>query len=338
MRKISIIIPLYNKEISCRFAIESVLNQTYPHFELIIINDGSTDCSVAIVENIIASDGRVKLYNQVNKGVSSARNFGVKVANNDYLAFLDADDLWHPRYLDVLIEAISQFPEEKWFGVSYKRFIGEYSFCQVVNEVEFEKLNFFQGTIDSKYRKPGYSSLINSDSFIIKKDLFQLVNGYDESMKYTEDLHFYTKVAELSEIVWANIELTFYRVDAENQAVMSMKPKYLASFIEDALISPSIKKIDYIFDFYAYQATIWVWNTVAKGVFHNTLRSFPLKYMLLSLHSKKFRFKIMCKYIPISIISIFSFSVARKTLKLLSSSNDENNISASDAFRLKNSK
>lgn len=338
MHKISIIVPLFNKEISCRSAIESVLNQTYPHFELIIINDGSTDRSVAIVESIMISDSRVKLYNQVNKGVSSARNFGAKIANNDYLAFIDADDLWHPRYLDILIKAISQFPEEKWFGVSYKRFIGEHFFCQEINEGEFKKLNFFQATIDSKYRKPGYSSLINSDSFIIKKDLFQLVNGYDESMEYTEDLNFYTKIAELSEIVWANIELTFYRVDAENQAVMSMKPKYLASFIEDALISPNIKKSDYIFDFYAYQATIWVWNTIAKGVFHNTLKLFPLKYMILSLPSKKFRFKIICKYIPISIISIFSFSVARRVLKLISSSNDEEHISASDAFRVKNGK
>lgn len=88
----SIVIPLYNKEKSITTTINSVLNQTCGDFELIIVNDGSTDTSLEIVQSI--KDERIRIINQKNGGVSSARNQGIIEAKFDWIAFLDADDLW----------------------------------------------------------------------------------------------------------------------------------------------------------------------------------------------------------------------------------------------------
>src|SRR5687767_2996559 len=97
---ITVIIPLYNKEKSILDTVYSVLNQTYKDFELLIINDGSKDNSLKVVQSI--SDPRVVIIDKPNGGVSSARNAGILNAKNEYLAFLDGDDIWHPEHLKIL--------------------------------------------------------------------------------------------------------------------------------------------------------------------------------------------------------------------------------------------
>ena len=100
MSKFSIIIPLYNKEKDIKKTLKSVLNQSFEDFEIIIINDGSTDNSEEIVKSII--DKRIFLYTKNNEGVSIARNYGVEKATSGFIAFLDADDYWHPNHLENL--------------------------------------------------------------------------------------------------------------------------------------------------------------------------------------------------------------------------------------------
>lgn len=88
----SIIIPLYNKEKFIKRALDSILNQSFQEFEIIVVNDGSKDNSEEKVKEV--SDPRIKIINQVNAGVSAARNRGAEEAQYKYLAFLDADDIW----------------------------------------------------------------------------------------------------------------------------------------------------------------------------------------------------------------------------------------------------
>ena len=101
----SVIIPLYNKEISVKNTLESVLNQTFKEFEVIIVNDGSTDNSLEIVQQF--KDDRIRIIDKPNGGVSSARNRGIKEANYEWIAFLDADDLWMEDKLEFVRNAIS---------------------------------------------------------------------------------------------------------------------------------------------------------------------------------------------------------------------------------------
>src|SRR5574344_319417 len=97
---VSIITPLYNGECFVAQTIESVLAQTYPHWEMIIINDGSKDNSEAIVQKYTEQDARIQLISQPNAGSAAARNNGIRRATGRYIALLDADDLWEPFFLD----------------------------------------------------------------------------------------------------------------------------------------------------------------------------------------------------------------------------------------------
>ena len=114
----SIVIPLYNKEKQIANTIKSIQNQTFQEFEMVIVNDGSTDNSVEIVKQI--DDKRIKMINQPNGGVSSARNTGIQNASFEYIAFLDADDEWEKDYLENVNNMINQYAECSVFATNYK--------------------------------------------------------------------------------------------------------------------------------------------------------------------------------------------------------------------------
>ena len=100
---ISVIIPIYNSEKYIKKCIESIINQTYKNIEVILINDGSTDNSEEICNQYASEDGRIKVINTTNKGVSASRNIGLKNATGDYISFIDCDDyVDKDLYLDVI--------------------------------------------------------------------------------------------------------------------------------------------------------------------------------------------------------------------------------------------
>ena len=113
----SIIIPLYNKAHTIKQTLISVLSQTFQEFEIIIVNDGSTDNGVVVI-NECTNDLRLRIINQSNQGVSVARNRGIKESKYNYIAFLDGDDEWLPFFLEEIRAAIIKFPHAGAFGTS----------------------------------------------------------------------------------------------------------------------------------------------------------------------------------------------------------------------------
>ena len=103
---ISIIIPAYNAEKYLESTIQSVINQTYTDWELIIINDGSNDGTLELISNFKDRDSRIKVFSYENAGVAHSRNRGIAKARGEYIAFLDADDLWTPNKLEMQLEAL----------------------------------------------------------------------------------------------------------------------------------------------------------------------------------------------------------------------------------------
>src|SRR5690606_23891239 len=112
----SVLISLYNKESFIKSTLESVLDQTFQNFEIIVINDGSTDDSEAVVNSI--SDHRIKYFKQENKGASSGRNAAISNASGEYFALLDADDLWQENYLETIHQLIKAYPNESVFATA----------------------------------------------------------------------------------------------------------------------------------------------------------------------------------------------------------------------------
>ncbi len=106
--KVSVIIPVYNTAEYLPKCLNSVINQTYPHLEIIAINDGSTDNSKPLLENYAQKDPRLKIINQKNQGLSAARNAGLKIASGDFITFVDSDDLIEPQMIEKMLAAIEK--------------------------------------------------------------------------------------------------------------------------------------------------------------------------------------------------------------------------------------
>ena len=114
----SVICPVFNKEKELKETIDSVLSQAYKDFELILIENGSTDNSLSVIQSF--NDPRIKLIQTNQIGPGAARNIGVAHAKNDWIAFLDADDLWENFHLQNIFEAISKQPNVNFFSSSWK--------------------------------------------------------------------------------------------------------------------------------------------------------------------------------------------------------------------------
>ena len=109
--KVSVVIPVYNTEKYVREAVESIMNQTLRELEIIIINDGSTDNSLQVVEELAAADSRIQVYSQTNQGLSMARNAGITHAHGRYIYFMDSDDLLEK-------DAITNAKKKNWISFS----------------------------------------------------------------------------------------------------------------------------------------------------------------------------------------------------------------------------
>ena len=122
---VTAVIPAYNKELYIGRAIESALAQTYPQLQVIVVDDGSSDGTRAIAERFAAQDKRVRVVSVENGGVAAARNLGTQLAATPYVAYLDADDLWHPEKVARQIAALSAHGHEgEWAGCyTLSRFI-----------------------------------------------------------------------------------------------------------------------------------------------------------------------------------------------------------------------
>ena len=104
--KVSIIVPIFNAETKLRRCINSILSQTFSDFELILVNDGSTDSSDVICKESCKKDKRIRYYRKENTGASDTRNYGIKRASGEYIAFSDADDWVEPNWLSSMVENI----------------------------------------------------------------------------------------------------------------------------------------------------------------------------------------------------------------------------------------
>ena len=120
MPKISVLLSSYNHASYLKKSIDSILNQTYSDFELIIIDDGSKDNTFNICNEYAAKDARVKTYRKENGGVSSARNYGLNIANGEYVGFVDADDGVSEKYMQVLFPLMEKKFDVITFGYSVK--------------------------------------------------------------------------------------------------------------------------------------------------------------------------------------------------------------------------
>lgn len=213
-KKVSIIVPVYNVELYIEDCLNSLLNQTYSNYEIILINDGSTDNSIEICSKY--NDQKIKIFNQNNKGVSIARNVGISLATGQYIMFVDADDMVSEKYIENLIKSIEEtntdmvvcgYTKEKAELVNKKNLQeikGEIINANTMLENMMEN-NLQEGYLWNKIFK---KSIINDNSLEFK-----------EGVNVWEDLYFVIEYLSKSDKIFAINEKLYYYRTREGSAV-----------------------------------------------------------------------------------------------------------------------
>lgn len=197
----TVVIPAYNAEKFINRAIDSVLNQTYKEYEIIVVNDGSSDKTKEIVSNY--NQENIKVYNQENLGVSAARNKGIMNSTKNYICFLDADDKWCKNHLTTLAEMIKKYPEENLFITSQKTILLNQTAEDVKESIKKDlTINFhtdFFKLILSK-NKPNY----NTNCWCVKKIAFEKSGLFDTEEKIGEDTDMWYRLGLYNNVVYTN--------------------------------------------------------------------------------------------------------------------------------------
>ncbi len=226
---ISIIVPIYNAEKYLNECLDSILNQTYNDFEVLCINDGSSDNSEEICKRASIKDGRIKYFSQNNGGVSKARNTGINNAKGEYLCFVDADDVIDKDFLSNLIAASVKYD---LVVCDYTRQVDELG----TNKDEIfthEAISYINEIIDEKNKHPNICMMLFQLSVIKDYNLF-----FVEGCVRNEDAEFYLKyMSHIDSIAFINYKGYFYR-DNPSSAVHKFNKKSL-TYIE---ASERIKK------------------------------------------------------------------------------------------------
>jgi len=222
---ISVVVPLYNKANSIGETLRSVLCQTYNEFEVIVVDDGSTDGSSEVVKAIV--DSRITIINQENSGVSAARNAGILAANGEIISFLDGDDIWAPHYLESLVKLIIEYPDCTIWGLGYGQLTNGKEYSQ-----SNKSFNGYRGIINDVWNNyPG----IWTGSSSSRKSILIDVGLFDERMTHGEDMDMWWRLLLNGKGAIDNTTVFAYYVqDAENRAMNRIIPfeSHIPFFIE----------------------------------------------------------------------------------------------------------
>jgi len=234
----SVIIPLYNKEKFIEATLKSVLIQSFTDFEILIINDGSTDKSA---EKIIEfKDSRIRYFSKENGGASSARNYGLEKTQTNYITFIDADDYWYPNFLEEMHHNIHRFPEQKVFSAaieietSKKVIPAVYSIKKTNN---FKIVNYFTASLKE--------SVVWTSCAVFEKSVFEKIGVFDTNLKSGQDTDLWIRIGLVYPILFNWKILARYVNDytsLSKQSELYLEKLNFTKFSEKEIAQPELKK------------------------------------------------------------------------------------------------
>jgi glycosyltransferase involved in cell wall biosynthesis len=237
----SIVIPLYNKENYISATLNSVFSQTFTDFEIIVVDDASTDHSKAIVQKSKSRGLQIVEHSQ-NNGLSASRNTGIKNSTANFIAFLDADDTWEPFFLEKMHQMISRFPQAGIFGAGYTEYYSEN--LSVLPKTNLQN-NENMLLIPDFFLAASHQPLYCFSSVVLRKEVFDSVGYFDEDINFGEDIDFNLRANSKFELAYYNRSCCNYIIFSENQITnSSIIGKRLTDFDRYeplALLKPSVK-------------------------------------------------------------------------------------------------
>ena len=213
--RFSVIIPLYNKALYVAKAINSVLLQTFTDYELVIMDDGSSDNSYEIAQTVIKGLDNCQMFRQQNAGVSQARNNAVSLSQGDYLCFLDADDWWAPTFLEEISNLIDEYPNAGIYGTNYTIF-NESKHKTRVAPIGVEE-GFTKGCIDyCRVYARTMAMPLWTGATCVPSAVFNEMQGFPVGIKLGEDFLLWLKIALKYKVAFLNKPLSYYNQDVED--------------------------------------------------------------------------------------------------------------------------
>jgi glycosyltransferase involved in cell wall biosynthesis len=212
MIQFSVVIPLYNKANYIQNCLESVLKQTHKEFEVILVNDGSTDGSETVVERF--QDSRIRLVHQENKGASAARNKAISLAKHEWIALIDADDYWYPNHLEELQNTIEQFPKADVVCNNYEILLEKDYVKNPTFSIEYPlKAQYIEDYFKGSLIDPiAWTSALSFTSSIFKK-----VGEFDTNIKSGQDIDLMVKFGLAATIAFnPKVTMRYHRKTENN--------------------------------------------------------------------------------------------------------------------------
>jgi len=236
----SVIIPLYNKADYIENTLKSVISQTFTDYEIIVINDGSTDKSETLVLGF--NDERINIYNQKNQGVSVARNFGIQKSQGKLIAFLDADDFWFPNHLEELANLYHDFPDCGMYCSRYKIRTTENHF-QIPHYKEIK--SSFRGIVENYFFSNRPFRITWTSCLAIPKEILEKFEGFTPNITNGQDFELWTKIGIEYQVAITNTITAIYNFyipdSLAKNNISSMKLMDFEQFIISEQQNPDLK-------------------------------------------------------------------------------------------------
>lgn len=256
---ISVIIPLYNKERQIERTLRSLQLQTFRHFEVIIVDDGSTDKSVEKAKQ--ATGLSIHIIRQRNAGVSAARNTGINHAKYDLIAFLDADDEWKPQYLETQYSLYQRYPDCSVYACNYEfeDLRGKVT-SSIIRGIPFSTQD---GILSNYFAVACYSHPpICSISVMVKKSAIGSIGGFPTDIRSGEDLLTWARLACRYKIAYCRQALAIFHVEGYD---FSEKPKRFPA--EPDNVSKELEKLADTFSVPYIKKYIALWHKMRSSIY-----------------------------------------------------------------------
>jgi glycosyltransferase involved in cell wall biosynthesis len=293
---VSVIIRTYNRALLLQKAITSVLNQTFQDFEIIVVNNYSTDNTIEVVKSF--NDERIKIVNIRNRGIiAKSHNVGLKESHGDYIAFLDDDDLWCPEKLEIQVEYLRKHLE--YYLV--------YSNAWIVDETDVRKglimdLELFkEGAIFKDLVKCNF---IPQLTVLMKREVFEIIGFFNEdpALRACDDYEYWLRVALRYIIGFVKEPLVMYRVHSGMMGheinFAKQVQKILFSLLEDPSVPNKNEIMERIYELY-YPSAMYNWKNSAKLTAKKELKkylSYNLRHVNITNVFKALRFGVLFNF------------------------------------------
>lgn len=296
---VSVIIPTYNREDTIEQAVRSVLKQTYQDLEVIVVDDGSSDYTSKLMENLLNEDPRVRyLRNESNRGPQAARNTGIQEALGQYIAFLDSDNEWLPQKLELQMNLFKD--STSTCGVIYTGFQYEYDDGRLPRYIK----PCFRGNI---YRDSLQRWIADTSTIVVRKDIIVRAGLFDERIRAYQEWDLCIRLAKYTEFDFVDDTLVIYRVFRHIQTISKDSLTSIKGYLDVVSIHRDeiVEKLgrDILSKHLMYIAHLFI----REGYYSSAL--LPLEDLI---HNNPFYWKaliywFLCRFQPGLILKLTSF-------------------------------